>query len=682
MKNLIHPLLLSVALFFIFSPVAKASHAAGAELTYVWKSDSTYTLTYHFYRDCSGIPTPDSVTMCYQNNCDGYQNTVYLTKTTYLDGSRPNGSDVVIACPGFPSVCHGGTIPGYQEWWYSKDITLPSRCQYWTFSHTESARNGAIKNITADNLYVETLLDNYDAQGNSSPYFTIKPVPYVCNNIPFTYSNGTIDVNGDSLYFEFIKPQTSGADCGPAYDETYLSGYDLHKNPLACDSTFSFDSLTGQMSFTPSLTGAYALTVRTSEYRYISGIWRKIGSVMRDIQVVVIPGVSHVPMLSVIDSTMYGLTKSGEQYMACATVPFGFSFDVKSVDTDAVLVVNDNSGILGDTVTYSHKFSDSIRGHLSWTTSAIDTGLKTILITMRDSSCTSISHVPVSNTYVVPVYVSPVTKIFRDTSGGRDTAAICPNDSVKLTAFGGGNFVWDVLPGGASVSSLSCTTCKTTVVKPNVTTSYIVHATTGTHCSSRDTITVNVRTALVPSVTLTASPDSFISSTTTTTFTATAVNGGTKPVFHWYQDGILVTGDSVNTYIVHGGITDKDSIAVRLHSNAVCAIPDTASAHIKLLPKRRLAVSDIANENNDIKLYPNPNGGNFTLAAYLDNSGNAATVEIIDIAGRSVYKEAMAVNNGKINKHITLKNNMPAGRYTLYIRSGDTSKSISFTLQK
>lgn len=681
MRKHIYPLLFGIALLFTFCPSAQASHAAGAELTYTWKSDSTYIITYHFYRDCSGIPAPDSVSVCYENNCDGYQNNIYLRKTTLLDGGRPNGSDVLIACPSFPTVCHSGTLPGYQEWWYSTTVTLPSRCRYWRFSHTESARNYAIKNITPDNLEVETFLDNFNAQGNSSPYFTIKPVPYVCNNIPFVYSNGAIDPNGDSLSFEFITPETAGSDCDAPNNETYLSGYDLYKNPLACDSTFSFDTLTGQMSFTPSLTGEYALTVRTSEYRNISGTWTKIGSVMRDIQVVVIAGSSHTPTISIIDSTIFGLTKSGEQYYACATVPFGFSFDARSVDTDAVLVVTDNAATLGDSVTYSHTFSDSVRGHLTWTTHANDTGLKTILITVKDSACTSISHIPVSNTYVVPVYVSPVTKIYSDTAGGRDTAAICPNDSLKLTAIGGGNFVWDVLPGGASASSLSCTTCKTTFVRPGVTTSYVVHATTGTRCNSRDTITINVRTALIPSVTLTASPDSFISSTTTTTFTATAVNGGTKPVFRWYQDGILVTGDSANTYIVHGGITDKDSITVRLHSNAVCAIPDTASAHIKLKPSR-LIVADIAGSNNNIRLYPNPNEGDFTLTAYIGNAGSEASIEIIDMAGRIVYKETAATGNGRISKHIALKNNMAAGRYILFIRDGNTAQSISFTLQK
>ncbi|MGN6566334.1 MAG: T9SS type A sorting domain-containing protein, partial [Flavipsychrobacter sp.] len=193
---------------------------------------------------------------------------------------------------------------------------------------------------------------------------------------------------------------------------------------------------------------------------------------------------------------------------------------------------------------------------------------------------------------------------------------------------------------------------------------------------------LKVNTILVPSVTLTASPDSFISTTTTTTFTATAVNAGTKPVFRWYQDGIIVTGDSANTYIVHGGITDKDSITVRLHSNAVCALPDTASAHIKLLPKRRLTVSNIISENNDIQLYPNPNDGNFILTALIGNIDKQASIEIVDVAGRSVYKEAASVNNGKLNKHISLKNNTPAGTYTLYIHSGDSSKHISFTLQK
>jgi len=300
-------------------------------------------------------------------------------------------------------------------------------------------------------------LDNIDAPHNSSPYFTIKPVPYIGDNIPFTYANGAIDPDGDSLSYEFITPETATADCGPNYDETYELGYNLTTNPLACDSTFSFNGLTGQMSFTPSATGAYALTVRTSEYRNISGTWTKIGSIMRDIQVVVLATSGHTPTFSLIDATVYGMTKVGSQYVACARMPLGFCFDAKSIDTNAVLAVKDNSSTLGGSVSYTHKFSDSVRGCFSWTPGSLDTGLKTVLISIKDSVCLLASRLPVSNTYVVPIFVQPSTRIVIDTSGGLDTSAICPYDSVTLVAADGSGFSWNVLPGGAPLSSLSCT---------------------------------------------------------------------------------------------------------------------------------------------------------------------------------------------------------------------------------
>lgn len=489
MKKLTPFLLFCFALLALLPIQARASHAAGAEITYTWVRDSTYTITYHFYRDCQGIPTPDSVTMCYQNNCDGFQNTIYLTKTFKIIGNVDNGTEVLQGCPGHPTACAGGTIPGYQEWWYQKDVTLPSRCDHWTFAHTESARNGAIKNITADNLYVEATLNNYDDQGNSSAYFTVKPVPYVCNNIPYTYNNGAFDPNGDSLYFECITPMTSGSDCGPASNETYLTGYSLPSNPLASGGTFVFNNFSGQMSFTPNLTGAYVITVKVTEYKNYSGAWKKVGSVMRDIQVVVLGCNNPNPTMNTIASTISGATFSGGKMNACATVPFSFCFDIQSTDTAAILVVSDNSKLFSTstipTVTYTDERTDSVRACFSWTPGPLDTGLKVFAITVKDSTCKGVA-IPISNTFVVPIYVWPSTNILSDTT-------MCPGDSVSLNAVGGGGFVWTVLPGGDPLSSLSCTTCKITIAKPSKTTQYVVTSTLNTYCAkNKDTVTIKV----------------------------------------------------------------------------------------------------------------------------------------------------------------------------------------------
>ncbi|MGN6569552.1 MAG: hypothetical protein ACTHJ0_16455 [Flavipsychrobacter sp.] len=43
---------------------------------------------------------------------------------------------------------------------------------------------------------------------------------------------------------------------------------------------------------------------------------------------------------------------------------------------------------------------------------------------------------------------------------------------------------------------------------------------------------------------------------------------------------------------------------------------------------------------------------------------------------------AKASHANRISKHIVLKNNLPAGTYTLYIHNGNSSHHIFFTIQK
>ncbi|MBS1689201.1 MAG: hypothetical protein JSS96_10785, partial [Bacteroidetes bacterium] len=327
MKKFIQFIVVCFTCCLAFPFQSRASHAAGAELTYVWKSDSTYTVIYHFYRDCSGIPTPDSISICYYNTCDGITHSTFLKKTTLIHDSLANGTDLWTYCPSYPDLCHGGTLPAYQEWWYAKDITLPVRCSKWVFAHTESARNGSVKNITPDNLYVEATLNNELAQGNSSAFFSIKPVITVCMGVPYTYSEGPMDVNGDSLYFEAVTPLTSGTDCGPSSAETYLTGYSLPTNPLPCSGTFVTDHSKGQMTFTPNMTGQYVLAGRITEYRYIHGSWQAIGQVTRDMVV-------FIGSCSIQPATI-SANVSDTVFHTCAASSVGFCFDVKGADTSA-----------------------------------------------------------------------------------------------------------------------------------------------------------------------------------------------------------------------------------------------------------------------------------------------------------------------------------------------------------
>ncbi len=152
-----------VSLNFLDCNIALGSHAMGADLTYECLGNNQYRLTYSFYRDCSGIPAPLTVSIEVSSSCYPNSFTVNLLPIP----SSPN--EISPTCPTAPNRCHGGTLTGIQEWIYTGIVTLPGACSDWTFSYAETARNIAITTIDNPNssdLYVYSLLNNTDCSTN------------------------------------------------------------------------------------------------------------------------------------------------------------------------------------------------------------------------------------------------------------------------------------------------------------------------------------------------------------------------------------------------------------------------------------------------------------------------------------------------------------------------------------
>lgn len=486
-------LLVVSILSVIFSKSAKATHAAGGEISYEWVSDSTYRVYFKFYRDCSGAGAPgnNTVILCITNSCSFYNSTVYMNRISKLPDSSLNGTPVNTGCAGVGTRCTSTTsvMPGYQEWWYAATVTLPSRCNAWKFAVELAARNTSVNlvNATSTSLYVEATLNNVAAQGNSSPYFSVKPVPSVCINQNYTYNNGGVDPNSDSLVFQMARPQNTSGGCPMTTTNiTYTSAspaYNTTTNPLQTNNTFVLDTTTGQMTFTPSQLGAATLTTVIKEYR--NGVL--IGTVMRDIQVYVINCSVPGPIVNTVSSTISGATLVNGKIQACAKVSMSFCFDMKSTDTAAKLKASDNhnASAPNSSVTYTGQGTDSIRGCFSWTPGSLDTGLRVFTVTVKDSTCASPGAL-ISQTFVLPIYIWPITDIVRDTT-------LCYGDTVKLIVVGGSIFTWSALSGGSGITSLSCTTCKEPYAWPTTNTQYRVTNSATQYCSKNsDTVTVNV----------------------------------------------------------------------------------------------------------------------------------------------------------------------------------------------
>ncbi len=508
MRKLLLVFLISL-LTLIQSQHASASHSAGGELLYEWVSDSTYKIIMKLYRDCSGVQVGDIMPVCYTNECD------YLRGNLLLHLKNPVGVEVYPGCPDFPTKCKDpmSSYPGYEEYIYEGYVTLPTRCRKWTFFTNVVARNVGIGNLVNSiyyippnhPMYLEATLNNEVAQGNSSPSFSVRPVPYVCIFKPYTFNNGVVDIDGDLLRFEHIQPSWGlfnypSIECifARPINIPYCCGYDMPDNPFATNYTYRLDNTTGHISFTPQQIQTAVVTLRVKEYR--NGV--EIGSVMRDIQLNIIPCANAPDIITSIDTAgMAGSMIANNRVEGCEETPMEVCIDFRTPsDPSAKVVVTDNHGLSlpGASVTYSNLSTDSVRACFRWTPGANDTGLKVVVFLMKDSACRP-PGTHLTSAYTFPVYVNPSTRAW-------GAGVLCPGDSIQLHVSGWPSFTWDVLPGGDAVSSLSCLTCTDPWARPGSTTRYIATAENRLCRKHTDTVTVTV----LPAPDISTIPDTII----------------------------------------------------------------------------------------------------------------------------------------------------------------------------
>jgi hypothetical protein len=181
-------------------------------------------------------------------------------------------------------------------------------------------------------------------------------------------------------------------------------------------------------------------------------------------------------------------------------------------------------------------------------------------------------------------------------------------------------------------------------------------------------IVMAITPAVVPSVTITASPGTDVGSGATVTFTANVVNGGTSPGYQWKKNNVNV-GTNSSTY-TDAKLVHNDEIKVTIQSDDSCAVPISAISN-RLIMR---VTTGINQERlfDDLTLYPNPNQGRFTLSGTLKLvPRNGISLELQSMLGQPVYSETIPVVSQKISHVIELPGIIADGVYMLRIVCGD-----------
>ncbi|MFZ4521360.1 MAG: gliding motility-associated C-terminal domain-containing protein [Bacteroidales bacterium] len=266
-NRLIKRLLLAVLVFCLALPsMVFATHQRAAEITFRYIKDLTYEITLISY---TFTPSP----------ANAYRE--YLT-VNWGDGTATEiKRDTIKYLPDDIT---------YNR--YSGRHDFPASATY-TISCEDPNRNGGIINIpnsinTPLYIYSELTISPFLGGQDNSPVLLMPPIDNGCVDQVFYHNPGAYDVDGDSLSFKLVPCRGALGQVIPGY--TY---------PKASNS-LTLNPVTGDLIWdSPQQQGEYNIAILVEEWR--NGY--KIGSVLRDMQIIVLACNNKPPVIDSVYDT-------------------------------------------------------------------------------------------------------------------------------------------------------------------------------------------------------------------------------------------------------------------------------------------------------------------------------------------------------------------------------------------
>lgn len=393
--------LLLLCLTFLAPGKAEASHLMGVDLTYECIGQCTIRVYLKAYRDCDGSSFISATPFQFVPQTIGCGQPTPITSwpTEVVQEVTPVCNTVTTSCNG-----GGGTVSGVQEysWFRDYDVCNQPNCIY-QLTWSTCCRNPDITTISnpgSQSIYIgSTTLNTGTTPCNNSPYFTNPPVPYICQGQPYTFNQGAVDPEGDSLAFSLGPCLTAAGSQVP-----YLPGY-TPLQPLGPSWNVTINSVTGDISVlpTPGNIEVAVLCVYVEEYR--NGVL--INTLVRDVQMNVISCPNNtVPIISGVNNVTGGVANGNYEVTVCAGTPLTFEIPGTDPDAGQAQTIFWNQSLAGVGATFSDGTqNDTIvgaqpTGTFAWTPQ--NTGQYQVLFTIQDDACPIFA----TNQYTVTINVN------------------------------------------------------------------------------------------------------------------------------------------------------------------------------------------------------------------------------------------------------------------------------------
>ena len=339
----------------------RGDHYSGASITYAWQSHPTLTSLYKvnldLYLDCAGFPiTPQSL---YFSNACGVTFTLNNLQPVAVGGVQ----EVSQLCPSQTenSTCQGGTLPSFRKFRFEVTLNLsPCTAGPWKIEWFICCRNTMVNLATVPGTYAVATLQHQAGVTDRSPVFVDSGIPYVCIGQPVSYNPGATDPDGNLMSFALVPARFNTITPPNPTSVEYAAGFS-GTSPF---QGITIQAGTGQLNFTPLLTGRYVVVIEVTTFNSFGQV---IGKVMRDLMFVVITCDESPPTSSNLTNLTPGLQSGPNSLGVCA----GQSFCVDMVFSDgnpgAVIEVTSNATALLPGAVFTVTGTNPAVARLCWT---------------------------------------------------------------------------------------------------------------------------------------------------------------------------------------------------------------------------------------------------------------------------------------------------------------------------